>query len=65
MFMNKDSNVIRLRYMGADNYGLGLKHGRVYMVSIDCKAGYITVIWNANECLYPTLKALNAEWMDA
>lgn len=62
--MSKTSNVIRLRYMGADNYALGLKHGKVYIVSISCKAGYIAIMWNTSECLYTSLSDLNNEWVD-
>ena len=50
------NNVIRLRYMGEENYALGLEHGKVYVVSIICKSGYISVMWNTNECLYTSLE---------
>lgn len=62
--MSNTNNVIRLRYMGEENYTLGLHPGRVYAVSIVCKLGYISVMWNTNECLYTSLLQLNNEWVD-
>ena len=62
--MSNENNVIRLRYVGEEKYTLGLKPGKVYVVSIICKFGYIAVMWNTNECLYTSLLQLNNEWVD-
>lgn len=54
---------MKLRFIGANN-SMGLKHGKVYKVTIVVQDGYIWVNWGIRICPYSSLAAFCANWTD-
>lgn len=52
---------MKLRFVGEDG-SLGLKHGKVYDVTIGTTSQYLWVSWDSADCPYTSTQAFAENW---